>query len=68
MCLLLDVASQLCSSMGGGDNLMAQGAWNDALLPMARPSQAHALYLLLRNFRDGLDAEGAPIPPPPPRP
>jgi acyl-CoA oxidase len=56
-CLLHDVASQLRSSMGGDDNLTAQGAWNDALLPMARASRAHASYLLLRDFRDGLDAE-----------
>ena len=57
-CLLLDVASQLRSSMGGDDNLTAQGAWNDALLPMARASRAHASYLLLLDFRNGLDAEG----------
>ena len=56
-CLLLDVASQLRSSMDGDDNLTAQGAWNDALLPMARASRAHASYLLLRDFRDGLEAE-----------
>jgi len=56
-CLLLDVASQLRSSMEGENNLTAQGAWNDALLPMARASRAHASYLLLRDFRDGLDAE-----------
>jgi hypothetical protein len=56
-CLLLDVALQLRSSMGGDDNLTAQGAWNDALLPMARASRVHTSYLLLRNFRNGLDAE-----------
>jgi acyl-CoA oxidase len=56
-CLLLDVAAQIRSSMEGDNNLTSQRAWNDALLPMARASRAHASYLLLRDFRDGLEAE-----------
>jgi acyl-CoA oxidase len=56
-CLLLDVARLLQSSMGGVDNLTAQRAWNDALPSMARASRAHATYLLLRDFRDGLVVE-----------
>jgi acyl-CoA oxidase len=56
-CLLFDVARQLQSSMGGDDNLTAQQAWNDALPSMARASRAHATYLILRDFRDGLSAE-----------
>jgi len=56
-CLLIDVAVQIQSSMEGDNNLTAQRAWNDALLPMARASRAHASYLLLRDFRDGLEAE-----------
>jgi len=51
-CLLLDVAIQLQFSTG-----TAQQAWNDALLAMARASRAHASYLLLRDFANGLDAE-----------
>lgn len=54
-CLLLDVALQLQSSMGSGRT--AQQAWNDALLSMARASRAHASYLLLRDFANGLDEE-----------
>jgi len=53
-CLLLDVAMQLQSSMGTSS---AQQAWNDALLAMARASRAHASYLLLRDFFNGLRDE-----------
>jgi len=53
-CLLLDVAMQLQSSMGTST---AQQAWNDALLAMARASRAHASYLLLRDFDNGLKDE-----------
>lgn len=53
-CLLLDVAVQLQSSMGEST---AQQAWNDSLLSMARASHAHASYLLLRDFANGLDDE-----------
>eukprot|EP00571_Detonula_confervacea_P013685 CAMPEP_0172306684 /NCGR_PEP_ID=MMETSP1058-20130122/7706_1 /TAXON_ID=83371 /ORGANISM="Detonula confervacea, Strain CCMP 353" /LENGTH=786 /DNA_ID=CAMNT_0013018651 /DNA_START=700 /DNA_END=3060 /DNA_ORIENTATION=+ len=55
-CLLLDVAMQLQSSMGTST---AQQAWNDALLAMARASRAHASYLLLRDFSNGLQEEQA---------
>lgn len=54
-CLLLDVALQLKSSMGASST--AQQSWNDALLAMARASRAHASYLLLRDFANGLDNE-----------
>jgi len=53
-CLLVDVAMQLQSSMGTSS---AQQAWNDALLAMARASRAHASYLLLRDFSNGLNDE-----------
>mmetsp|Transcript_22901 Transcript_22901/g.41091 ORF Transcript_22901/g.41091 Transcript_22901/m.41091 type:complete len:452 (-) Transcript_22901:104-1459(-) len=53
-CLLLDVAMQLQSSMATSS---AQQAWNDALLAMARASRAHASYLLLRDFSNGLQEE-----------
>jgi len=53
-CLLVDVAMQLQSSMGDST---AQQAWNDALLAMARASRAHASYLLLRDFANGLKEE-----------
>ena len=55
-CLLLDVAMQLQSSMGDSTE---QQAWNDALLAMARASRAHASYLLLRDFSNGLKEEQA---------
>lgn len=53
-CLLVDVAMQLQSSMGTST---AQQAWNDALLAMSRASRAHASYLLLRDFFNGLNDE-----------
>ncbi|KAL9184606.1 hypothetical protein ACHAXT_012576 [Thalassiosira profunda] len=53
-CLLLDVALQLQSSMGTSTQ---QQAWNDALLAMSRASKAHASYLLLRDFANGLAEE-----------
>lgn len=53
-CLLLDVALQLQASM---ETSSAQKAWNDALLAMARCSRAHASYLVLRDFSDGLEEE-----------
>jgi len=53
-CLLLDVAVQLQSSM---ETSTQQQAWNDALLAMARASRAHASYLLLRDFANGLQEE-----------
>ena len=56
-CLLFDVAMQLQSSMG--DGLTQQQAWNDGLLAMARASRAHASYLLLRDFANGLNDETA---------
>jgi acyl-CoA oxidase len=55
-CLLLDVSTQLHTSMVN-NGLTAQQAWNDALLGMARASRAHASYLLLRDFHDGLVTE-----------
>ena len=55
-CLLLDVAMQLQSSM---ETSTAQQAWNDALLAMARASRAHAMYLMLRDFANGLKEEQA---------
>ena len=55
-CLLLDVSTQLQTSMVK-DGRTAQQAWNDALLGMARASRAHASYLLLRDFHDGLVTE-----------
>jgi acyl-CoA oxidase len=55
-CLLLDVSTQLHTSMVN-DGRTAQQAWNDALLGMARASRAHASYLLLRDFHDGLVTE-----------
>lgn len=54
-CLLLDVALELQSAMADGRT--QQRAWNDALLAMKRASEAHAAYLLLRDFADGLAAE-----------
>lgn len=51
-CLLLDVAIQLKTSLGTD-----QQAWNDALLAMARASRAHASFLLLRDFANGLEVE-----------
>ena len=53
-CLLLDVAMQLQSSMS---TTSSQQAWNDSLLSMARASRAHACYLLLRDFSNGLKEE-----------
>jgi len=53
-CLLLDVAMQLASNMA---KLSAQQAWNDCLLGMARASRAHASYILLRDFYNGLKEE-----------
>lgn len=53
-CLLLDVALQLQSSM---ENSTPQEAWNDSLLAMSRASRAHACYLLLRDFANGLKDE-----------
>jgi acyl-CoA oxidase len=55
-CLLLDVSTQLQTSMVEYGRT-AQQAWNDALLGMARASRAHASYLLLRDFHDGLVTE-----------
>ena len=57
-CLLLHVSMQLRSSVVD-EGLTHQEAWNDALLPMARASRAHASYLLLRDFHDGLNTEAA---------
>jgi len=53
-CLLLDVAMQLASNMAKSS---AQQAWNDCLLGMARASRAHASYILLRDFYNGLKEE-----------
>ncbi|KAL7544321.1 hypothetical protein ACHAWF_007704, partial [Thalassiosira exigua] len=53
-CLIVDVAVQLQSAAGTST---AQQAWNDALPTMARASRAHAMYLLLRDFSNGLDEE-----------
>lgn len=53
-CLLLDVAMQLQSSM---ENSTPQQAWNDCLLVMSKASRAHACYLLLRDFSNGLKEE-----------
>ena len=54
-CLLLDVAMQLRASIETFST--SQQAWNDALLAMARASRAHASYLLLRDFANGLEVE-----------
>ena len=53
-CLLLDVAMQLHSNTTKSS---AQQAWNDCLLGMARASRAHASYILLRDFYEGLKEE-----------
>jgi len=53
-CLLLDVAVNLQSAM---TTSTPQQAWNDSLLLMARTSRAHACYLLLRDFANGLNDE-----------
>ena len=53
-CLILDVAIELQTSM---TTATEQQAWNDALLAMARASRAHAAYLLLRDFANGLKDE-----------
>jgi len=53
-CLLLDVAMQVQSSM---ETSSPQQAWNDCLLSMSRASRAHACYLLLRDFANGLEDE-----------
>jgi acyl-CoA oxidase len=53
-CLLLDVAMQLASNMAKSS---AQQAWNNCLLDMARASRAHASYILLRDFYNGLKEE-----------
>lgn len=54
-CLLLDVAVQLQSKMA--ELSSAQQAWNDCLLGMARASRAHASFILLRDFHNGLKQE-----------
>jgi acyl-CoA oxidase len=53
-CLLLDVAMQLQNSM---ETCTPQQAWNDCLLAMSRASRAHACFLLLRDFANGLKDE-----------
>jgi acyl-CoA oxidase len=53
-CMLLDVAMQLQKSM---ETCTPQQAWNDCLLTMSRASRAHACYLLLRDFSEGLKDE-----------
>ena len=50
-CLLIDVAMQLQSCM---ETSTPQQAWNDCLVSMSRASRAHACYLLLRDFSNGL--------------
>mmetsp|Transcript_19337 Transcript_19337/g.39507 ORF Transcript_19337/g.39507 Transcript_19337/m.39507 type:complete len:772 (+) Transcript_19337:67-2382(+) len=57
-CLLLDVTTQLQTSLSDS-HATQQKAWNDALLSMARASRAHACYILLRDFSDGLEEEKA---------
>ena len=53
-CLLLDVATQLQSTM---ETSSSQQAWNDCLISMSRASRAHACYLLVRDFYNGLEGE-----------
>ena len=53
-CLLLDVAMKLHSDTAKSS---AQKAWNESLLGMARASRAHASYILLRDFYEGLKEE-----------
>lgn len=53
-CLLLDVAIQLQTSM---ETSTPQQAWNDCLISMSKASRAHACYLLLRDFSNGLQEE-----------
>lgn len=53
-CLLLDVAIQLQTSI---ETSTPQQAWNDCLILMSKASRAHACYLLLRDFSNGLREE-----------
>mmetsp|Transcript_5797 Transcript_5797/g.8355 ORF Transcript_5797/g.8355 Transcript_5797/m.8355 type:complete len:752 (+) Transcript_5797:86-2341(+) len=54
--LLLDVAQQLEAQMTQ-DHATMQESWNDALIPMAKVSKAHSLFLLLNNYCRNLQHE-----------
>jgi len=50
-------AATLLQENIGVKGLSFQEAWNECLVQFARVSKAHALYLLLKNFRDGVQGE-----------
>ena len=57
--LLIEVAQQIQEDVMGGKTFEA--AWNGALIQMGRVSKAHALYLLLENFVNGIKEESKTV-------
>ena len=59
--LLAQVASQINSAVMNGTSM--QHAWNNALVAMARTSRAYSLFLLLRNFIEGINGSSNEVGP-----
>ena len=59
--LLAGVALQINTAVMNGMSM--QHAWNNALVAMARTSRAYSLFLLLRNFIEGINDSGSDLGP-----
>jgi len=58
--LLVDIAQQIQGDVMEGKSF--ESAWNAASIQMARVTRAHALYLLLNNFVNGIEDESKAVP------
>ena len=57
--LLVEVAVQIQGDVMQGNSF--ESAWNGALIQMGRVSRAHSLYLLLSNFKHGIQTESKTV-------
>eukprot|EP00553_Chaetoceros_curvisetus_P012295 CAMPEP_0204638480 /NCGR_PEP_ID=MMETSP0717-20131115/39610_1 /ASSEMBLY_ACC=CAM_ASM_000666 /TAXON_ID=230516 /ORGANISM="Chaetoceros curvisetus" /LENGTH=397 /DNA_ID=CAMNT_0051658269 /DNA_START=34 /DNA_END=1227 /DNA_ORIENTATION=- len=57
--LLVAVAQQIQTAVMEGKSF--EDAWNGALIQMGRVSRAHSLYLLMKNFADGIAEESGKL-------
>ena len=53
--LITVLARQINNDVMNGKPM--QEAWNNALVAMSRASKSYSLYLLVRNFMEGIDEE-----------
>jgi len=55
--LLVETSREIENKIKQGSSM--NEAWNSSLIRMAKVSQAHSLYLLIKNFFDGISSEKA---------